>query len=197
MFLNTYRLQYDIAGGHYGNEYDVEINLPWGLDDAVSYPRGAGIGGMFDLSTPSMKMNVLCKGVTLPGATMSTSEFFYRGMKYQVIGEEDNAGEFDMEFYNDKDLTTRRFFENWMKAMRDRHSGTEETDEVIYGGNITVTTMAKGALITSGTKVQYNFDGAFPIKISELQLDGTNTSELTTTTVTLAYSIQKSGTALF
>lgn len=197
MFLNTYRLQYDIAGGHYGNEYDVEINLPWSLDSAVSYPRGAGLGGVFDLSTPASKMNVLCKGVTLPGASMSTSDFFYRGMKYSVIGEEDNAGEFDIEFYNDKDLTTRRYFENWLKAMRARHSGIEQSDDIMYGGNILITTMAKGAIFTSGTKVQYNFEGAFPIKISELTLDGTNVGELTTTTITFAYSLQTSDTSLW
>lgn len=191
MYLNTYKLQYDISGGHFGNEYDVDFVLPAGFGDVVEYPRGAGIGGFLDLSSDASKMNVLCKAVTLPGATMSTSEFHYRGTKYKIIGEEDNAGEFDIEFYNDKDLTTRRFFENWLKAMRDRNSGQEQTSDYIYTGTVMVTTSGKKAIVTSSADITYSFGGAFPTKVSDLSLDGTNVSELTTTTVTFAYSTQQ------
>lgn len=186
MFLNTYTLQWNLSGGFQGNEYDVEISLG-SLADDVEYPSGGlldsaisatGIGG--DISP---KINILCKQITLPGKSLSTSEYFHQGRKYIVTAEDEYTNSIEIEYYNDRELTTRRFFMNWL----DEISASEKN---VYDASIIITPKTKKALvdIAGATNLEHKFMAIYPTAISDLALDGTNTSDLTTTTVTLAYS---------
>ena len=189
MFLNTYTLQFNLSGGFHGNEYDVEIHLN-ALADDIKYPSGGlldsaaqAVGSALGGSDISPKINVLCKSVNLPGKTISTTDFHYRGKKYVVAGEEEYSGTIELEYYNDRELTTRTFFMAWLDEVK-------KSEKDFYNADIMITPNTKKAavdLIGSNTTAT-TFRGVFPVGISDLSLDGTNTTELTTTTVTLAYS---------
>lgn len=189
MFLNTYTLQFNLSGGFHGNDYDVEIMLAEGLK--VTYPSGGALdaiagsisGKGFGGSEISPKINVLCKNVNLPGKSLSTTEVFYQGKKFIVSGEQEFSGTIELEYYNDRELTTRRFFLNWLNNI-------SSADSDFYQSTMIITPKTKKAIvdIVGSTELEHHFIGVYPTNISDLSLDGTNVSELTTSTITLAYS---------
>jgi len=184
MFLNTYTLQFNLSGGFQGNDYDVEIFLG-SLADEVEYPSGGMLDSLASIGSDiSPKINVLCKQVTLPGKNLTTTEYHHRGRKYVVAGEDDYSGTIELEYYNDRELTTRRFFMNWLNAVK----GSDYLNP--YDATIKITPKTKKALVDliGSTSLVHTYMGVYPTAISDLTLDGTNTSELTTSTITLAYS---------
>ena len=188
MFLNTYTLQWNLSGGFLGNDYDIEIFLQ-DMQSEVKYPSGGLLDDATNFlasSSISPKISVLCKNITLSGKNVTTAELHHRGRKYIVPGEEEYSGTLELEYYNDRELTTRNFFMNWINAVKN-------TQKNVLSPYITVTPKTKKAavdLVGSNTTSQ-TFMGIFPTAISDLSLDGTNTTELTTSTITLAYSVFK------
>ncbi len=56
------------------------------------------------------EIDILCNAASMPGAGVSTVEVFLKGRKYQLAGEMEDEGTWEMTFYNVESHIHRRFF---------------------------------------------------------------------------------------
>lgn len=78
------------------NKYLLEIPIP-------------GIEGQ--------KINVLCRSAGLPERNISTTTIFHKGRKYNVRGETDYIGTYEVSILDDSNMNIRRVFDKWIKAV--------------------------------------------------------------------------------
>ncbi len=55
-------------------------------------------------------IDIVCNATTMPGRTLSVTEVFVKGRKYRLAAESEDAGTWEITFYNAPDLFHRRTF---------------------------------------------------------------------------------------
>jgi len=78
------------------NKYLIEIPIP-------------GIEGE--------KINILARSAGLPERNMTTTEMFHKGRKYNVRGETDFVGTYEVSILDDSDMAIRKTFDKWAKKV--------------------------------------------------------------------------------
>lgn len=78
------------------NKYLLEIPIP-GIDGA--------------------KINVLARSAGLPERNMSTTQLWHKGRKYNVRGETDYIGTYEVSILDDSSMSIRSKFDDWMKLI--------------------------------------------------------------------------------
>ncbi len=78
------------------NKYLLEIPVP-------------GIEGV--------KINVLARSAGLPERNMSTTAVYHKGRKYNVRGETDYVGTYEVSILDDSSMDIRKTFDRWMKQV--------------------------------------------------------------------------------
>jgi len=95
----------------------------------VEIPAGPGNG---------FNMNILCQSAGLPERNISTTEIFHKGRKYQVRGETDFIGEWEISIIDDSAMTIRQAFDAWLYEVdnsKPGESGTATASGAV-GGNL-------------------------------------------------------------
>lgn len=64
-------------------------------------------------------LNVLCRSAGLPERNISTSTIWHKGRKFNVRGETDFIGEYEISIVDDSDMQIRKMFDTWMKQVDD------------------------------------------------------------------------------
>jgi len=63
------------------------------------------------------KLNVLCRSAGLPERNISTTTIFHKGRKYNIRGETDYIGTFEVTIMDDSDMSIRQIFDKWLKKV--------------------------------------------------------------------------------
>lgn len=61
--------------------------------------------------------NILCQATSLPERTMSTTSVFFNGRKYNMRGETEYGGTFEVSFVDDSKMHLRQEFDAWMNLV--------------------------------------------------------------------------------
>ena len=64
-------------------------------------------------------LNVLCRSAGLPERNITSVALWHKGRRYNVRGEVDYIGEYEISIVDDSDMQIRKLFDNWMKQVDD------------------------------------------------------------------------------
>lgn len=62
-------------------------------------------------------LNVLCRSAGLPERNINTTSYWHKGRIYNVRGETDFVGEYEISIVDDSDMRIRKVFDNWLKQV--------------------------------------------------------------------------------
>jgi len=65
------------------------------------------------------KINVLARSAGLPERTITTTSLFHKGRQYNVRGETDYGGTYEVSIVDDSNMDIRRLFDVWLKLVDD------------------------------------------------------------------------------
>lgn len=102
------------------------------------------------------KLNILCRSAGLPERNISTTTLYHKGRKYNVRGETDYVGTYEVSIVDDSSMKIRQTFDKWMKKVDDSkpaskggfasfESGLNDVLDVIKSG-VEVANQIKGAI---------------------------------------------------
>jgi len=139
---------------------------------------------------------IYCKAASLPASTVQEIEVGYMGRKFYEHGDRE-FDPWDITIYNSQDFAMRSFFEMWMDQMN-LHETNKQT---VSGG-------PEGGHFDGGAATYYDYQhdvmidqldrrnniiytykmvGAFPTKVSDIQMDFAQTNTIEEFTVTMRY----------
>ena len=142
-----------IGQGVKPNMFSVQIPFPAGV---AGIPSDGSIGG-FELT------NLLCKSAALPGSSLGVIEVPFRGRTIKIAGDR-TFDTWSATFFNDKDMNTRGYFENWLNAINNHNLNGADLPNLAVGA-------AGGA---GGTGASYSVD------VTVNQLERTSETQDTT-----------------
>jgi hypothetical protein len=163
-----------LGGGARANQFRVDLNFP----TFVGGGQNAG-----------RKAQFLCKSASLPGSHIGISSVFYRGREVKLAGERQFQN-WGVSIINDTDFAIRDAFESWMNSINDVKENVGITNPGLYTVDMTVTQLDRnGASLKT-----YTFAGAFPVEISDIQLDFQNNDQVEEFQVQFAYAFWQPNT---
>lgn len=65
------------------------------------------------------KINVLCRSAGLPERNIATTNIFHKGRKYNLRGETDYIGTYEVSIIDDSSMNIRRLMDKWANAVDD------------------------------------------------------------------------------
>ena len=162
----------------------------------LPFPSGVGpeVGGS-DLT------NLLCKSAALPGSNLGVIEVPFRGRTIKIAGDR-TFDTWSATFFNDKDMKTRAWFEQWLNAMNNHNlNGADLPNLGASGGDgsysvdIDVFQLERAAE-TAGSEPatdknvirQYKLRYAFPTSVSQIDLAYDSNDQIEEFTVEFQYS---------
>jgi len=92
------------------NKYLIEIPVP-------------GIEGQ--------TLNILCRSAGLPERTISTNTIYKNGRRYNVRGETDYLGTYEVSILDDSDMNVRKVFDKWITKV----DNSKPKNQGILGGS--------------------------------------------------------------
>ena len=201
--MNVNTLKHALGNGANPSKFKVEITIPMILSASALINKTVAkvplVGNMINSGgaqniPPATAISVLAKATSLPSKSISTVDIWHRGHKFTTRGVATFPERWDVTFYNTADLNLRQFFEGWMYEI-DRFDAIVLPTLFIndYFGmgslNSGYMTNIRVFQLTSGCSTAgYEFSYAFPVSISETQLNSANNDSISEFTVTFAYS---------
>jgi hypothetical protein len=70
------------------------------------------------------KLNVLVRSAGLPERKISTTTIYHKGRNYNVRGETDFGGEYEVSILDDSSMNIRKTFDKWAKKVDDSSSNS-------------------------------------------------------------------------
>ena len=77
------------------------------------------------------KINVLCRSAGLPERNISTTTLYHKGRRYNVRGETDYVGTYEVSIVDDSNMNIRRTFDKWLKKV----DNTKPQNNGIFSGS--------------------------------------------------------------
>lgn len=74
-------------------------------------------------------LNILCQSAGLPERNISTTEMWHKGRKYQVRGETDYIGDYEISIVDDSSMRIRALFDGWLRKVDD--SRPQKDDSIL------------------------------------------------------------------
>jgi len=65
------------------------------------------------------KINVLARSAGLPERTITTTSMYHKGRQYNVRGETDYGGSYEVSIVDDSNMDIRKQFDSWLKLVDD------------------------------------------------------------------------------
>ena len=75
---------------------------------------------LLELPVPTVEgetINILCQSAGLPERSVRTTDMWHKGRRYQVRGEMDFGGEYEVSIIDDSEMRIRKMFDSWMKSI--------------------------------------------------------------------------------
>jgi len=133
----------------------------------------------------NLKVPFLVKAAQIPASTLGTIEVPYFGRKVKIAGDRTFA-EWTVTVINDEDFLIRNAMEEWMNTINSHEGnlrGFGGAAPALYKEQASVTQYSK-----SGDALRtYNFNGIFPVNISEIELSWETTDAIEEFQVTFQY----------
>lgn len=170
----------------------------------IEIPVGVGDG---------RQLNILCRSAGLPERNISTTNVFHRGRKYQVRGETDYGGTYEVSIVDDSNMEIRKLFDKWLMNVDhskpkhiDSSSASYEVDSpdgfnlTIIDNTIGITSASYqtdiniwqlGNNITKGEHQKvygYKLQNAFPSQVGIVTLDDGDENTLSEFSITFSFS---------
>lgn len=192
--LNKFITQ--IGQGVKPNMFSVQIPFP-------SVISGSKTGVGFELT------NLLCKSAALPGSNLGVIEVPFRGRTIKIAGDR-TFDTWSATFFNDKDMNTRGYFENWLNAINNHNFNGADLPNLAVGStagasagsysvDVVVNQLERAAETQEDTPNTnkniirgYTLKYAFPTSVSQIDLAYDSNDQIEEFTVEFQYSYWQS-----
>ena len=151
------------------------------------------------------QLNVLCQATSLPERNMSTTSVYMTGRKYNVRGETEYQGTYEISLVDDSSMNLRKEFDSWMFSVDNSNNSTSDNMNNPSGDGLPYIQPLNAGLFNLNNSYQadikiwqldangnpvygYALQNAFPSSIGTVELDDSNQSEMSQFSVTLTYS---------
>ena len=161
------------GGGARNNQYKV----------VMPFPGYAQVGGEIE------DLAFLCQGAELRGMAITTIEVPFRGRAIKIAGDRTIA-DWTIKVINDTNFKLRNAFERWMNGINNMTDNEGLTNPVDYQVDAFVDQLDRNG----NTIKSYTLRGVFPSSINSIPLDYAAKSDLSETSVTLAFQYFESNT---
>ena len=145
-----------------------------GVDDFKSKIRGGGARPNLFKATVNFPTyaagdveltSFMCKGAQLPASVMTAIDVPFRGRQLRVAGDR-TFEPWTVTIINDTDFAVRDSMERWLNGINNHKANAGLTNPVDYQADLIVDQLDR-----DGNEIKtYNFRGAFPVNISNIEL---------------------------
>ena len=146
-----------------------------GVDDFKSKIRGGGARPNLFRATVNFPTyaagdveltSFMCKGAQLPASVMTAIDVPFRGRQLRVAGDR-TFEPWTVTIINDTDFAVRDSMERWLNGINNHKANAGLTNPTDYQADLIVDQLDR-----DGTAIKtYNFRGAFPVNISNIELN--------------------------
>ena len=159
------------GGGARSNLFKATINFP-------GYAAG-------DVELTSF----MCKGAQLPQSLIEEVPISFRGRILKIAGER-SFEPWSVTVLNDTDFGTRDAMERWMNGINGHTTNVGLVNPVDYQADLIVEQLDR-----DGSSIKrYDFRGAFPVNVGEIDLDYDTAGQIEQFQVVFAYQYWESNT---
>ena len=155
------------GGGSRPNQFFVQLTFP----TYVQLSQDAAQNAPF-----------LVTAASLPGSTVNPAVVMYRGREVKLGGER-TFNPWTISIINDNSFVMRNAFEDWMNGINDRFNNGGRIQPSQYMTDLTVTQMDRN----NNPLKAYKIKDAFPIDVSDVQLDFGANDQISQFSVSFAY----------
>ena len=107
----------------------------------------------------------MCKGAQLPASVTNVIDVPFRGRQLKVAGDR-TFEPWTVTIINDTDFAVRDSMERWLNGINNHKANAGLTNPVDYQADLIVDQLDR-----DGNEIKtYNFRGAFPVNISNIEL---------------------------
>jgi hypothetical protein len=145
----------------------------------ASFPQGLVANGQL----ASSKIQFLAKGASIPSADVADVPVMYRGREVHFAGER-TFQPWQISVYNDNDFTVRSAFENWVNAISNADSTNGTMLPQSYQTDLEVHQLDRADQVVQ----KYKFVDAYPMNVSEIQLDWADNNQIQLFNVQFVYN---------
>ena len=145
-----------------------------GVDDFKSKIRGGGARPNLFKATVNFPTyaagdveltSFMCKGAQLPASLTNVIDVPFRGRQLKVAGDR-TFEPWTVTIINDTDFAVRDSMERWLNGINNHKANSGLTNPVDYQADLIVDQLDR-----DGNEIKtYNFRGAFPVNISNIEL---------------------------
>lgn len=132
-----------------------------------------------------LKVPFMCKAAALPASNLGIIPVGYFGRKINVVGDR-TFDPWTVTIINDEDFLIRNAMEEWMNQInlhQQNTNGFGTSSPAAYKSQATVQQYGKNGSILR----TYNFNGLFPVNVSEIAVDWDANDQIEEFTVTFQY----------
>jgi hypothetical protein len=89
---------------------------------------------LLELPVPTVEgqtINILCRSAGLPERNINVSQVWHKGRPYNIRGETDYIGEYEISIVDDSDMRIRKMFDVWLSQI----DNTKPANEGIIGAS--------------------------------------------------------------
>ena len=163
-----------------------------GVDDFKSKIRGGGARPNLFKATVNFPTyaagdveltSFMCKGAQLPASVTNVIDVPFRGRQLKVAGDR-TFEPWTVTIINDTDFAVRDSMERWLNGINNHKANAGLTNPVDYQADLIVDQLDR-----DGNEIKtYNFRGAFPVNISNIELSYETANAIEEFSVTWRYS---------
>ena len=169
-----------------------------GVDDFKAKLRGGGARSNLFKATINFPgyaagnvelTSFMCKGAQLPQSVIEEVPISFRGRILKIAGER-SFEPWSVTVLNDTDFGTRDAMERWMNGINGHTTNVGLVNPVDYQADLIVEQLDR-----DGSSIKrYDFRGAFPVNIGEINLDYDTAGQIEQFEVVFAYQYWESNT---
>ena len=161
------------GGGARANQFKV----------TMPFPGYAAVGG------ETSDLAFLCTSTSIPGQNIANISVPFRGRVLQIAGDR-TFNPFSITVLNDTDFKIYRAMERWMNGINGHTTNVGLVNPVDYQADLIVEQLDR-----DGTSIKrYDFRGAFPVNVGEIDLDYDTAGQIEQFQVVFAYQYWESNT---
>ena len=147
----------------------------------LNFPQYAG--GDVELSS------FMCRAAQLPESTTNIINIPFRGRELKIAGDRTFA-DWTVTIMNDTDFSVRDAMERWLNGINAHSANTGLVNPVDYQADLIVEQLDRDESVVK----RYDFRGAFPISVGQIQLDYSQVGEIEIFDVVFAVQYWESNT---
>lgn len=175
MDISNFRAQFKGDGAR-ANLFRVILNLPQPLLTAAGVTRNFG-----------ESFSIMCRSAAIPASMVGSAVVPYMGREIYLAGNRTFA-DWTVTVLNDEDYSIRKVFERWLSMINSHVENIRHPDfasSTSYTSDCIVEHLSK--LGPENVIASYKMQNAFPIDVSEVQLDWATNDTIEEFNITFKY----------